>query len=164
MFLASHHFSKPGISMATMGVLFTKALDAVTPLKNRSMVVLRLMPLPINQRPKLSATPTEVRTPGPTLGQDNESIYGELLGLGPHSDHDLHRPRARHAASLRGVELGELRRDWRACLRDTQSMAFDRAAEHGASDATRVTASSRCVEPDPIRHGTCSYHSEATPS
>lgn len=30
---------------------------------------------------KLSATPTEIRTPAPALGEDNEAIYGELLGV-----------------------------------------------------------------------------------
>ena len=32
---------------------------------------------------KLSETPATVRTPSPTLGQDNEAVYGALLGLTP---------------------------------------------------------------------------------
>lgn len=34
-----------------------------------------------NVAPKLSATPGAVRTPGPELGQHNEAIYGEILGM-----------------------------------------------------------------------------------
>jgi formyl-CoA transferase len=32
---------------------------------------------------KLSETCTDVRTPSPALGQDNENVYGELLGYSP---------------------------------------------------------------------------------
>ena len=34
-----------------------------------------------NVAPKLSATPGAVRTTGPELGQHNEEIYGEILGM-----------------------------------------------------------------------------------
>jgi crotonobetainyl-CoA:carnitine CoA-transferase CaiB-like acyl-CoA transferase len=35
-----------------------------------------------NVFPKLSATPGEVRSPGPEVGAHNEQVYGELLGFG----------------------------------------------------------------------------------
>ncbi len=35
-----------------------------------------------NVFPRLSATPGEVRWPGPALGEHNEQVYGELLGYG----------------------------------------------------------------------------------
>jgi crotonobetainyl-CoA:carnitine CoA-transferase CaiB-like acyl-CoA transferase len=35
-----------------------------------------------NVFPKLSETPGEVKWPGPEVGQHNEEVYGELLGLG----------------------------------------------------------------------------------
>lgn len=39
--------------------------------------------------PKLSDTPTEIHAAGPTLGQHNVEIYGELLGLGAEELADL---------------------------------------------------------------------------
>lgn len=39
--------------------------------------------------PKLSETPTAVRSAGPTLGEHNAEVYGELLGLGPDELADL---------------------------------------------------------------------------
>ena len=32
---------------------------------------------------KLSETCTDIRTPSPALGQDNENVYGEMLGFSP---------------------------------------------------------------------------------
>ena len=43
-----------------------------------------------NVAPKLSRSPGAVRTPGPDLGQHNEEIYGEVLGMS-----------TRHMAELR---------------------------------------------------------------
>ncbi len=36
-----------------------------------------------NVAPKLSATPGSVRTAGPALGEHNDEIWGELVGLEP---------------------------------------------------------------------------------
>jgi crotonobetainyl-CoA:carnitine CoA-transferase CaiB-like acyl-CoA transferase len=42
-----------------------------------------------NVAPKLSATPGGVRTPSPSLGQHNDEIYLDLLGLEPERYQDL---------------------------------------------------------------------------
>jgi crotonobetainyl-CoA:carnitine CoA-transferase CaiB-like acyl-CoA transferase len=41
--------------------------------------------------PRLSETPGEVRHAGQTLGASNESVYGELLGLGRQQLDELRR-------------------------------------------------------------------------
>jgi len=50
-------------------------------------------PFPMqNVVPRLSGTPGEVRWTGPKLGQHNDEIYGEVLGMG---DEDLTTMRER---------------------------------------------------------------------
>jgi crotonobetainyl-CoA:carnitine CoA-transferase CaiB-like acyl-CoA transferase len=41
--------------------------------------------------PKLSETPGEVRHAGQALGESNEAIYGELLGMGSAEMEELRR-------------------------------------------------------------------------
>jgi formyl-CoA transferase len=42
-----------------------------------------------NVVPKLSATPGAIRWPGPTLGEHNVEVFGELLGLNEETLADL---------------------------------------------------------------------------
>jgi formyl-CoA transferase len=54
-----------------------QARDAIVSVPHPDFGELRMQ----NVAPKLSATPGSVRSPSPALGQHNDEIYGELLGL-----------------------------------------------------------------------------------
>ena len=44
-----------------------------------------------NVAPKLSMTPGQVRTPGPELGQHNDEVYKDLLGMDETQLAELHQ-------------------------------------------------------------------------
>jgi crotonobetainyl-CoA:carnitine CoA-transferase CaiB-like acyl-CoA transferase len=54
-----------------------RARDAVVRVDDAELGPVRMQ----NAVPRFSRTPAEVRSAGPALGQDNTSIYGDLLGL-----------------------------------------------------------------------------------
>jgi crotonobetainyl-CoA:carnitine CoA-transferase CaiB-like acyl-CoA transferase len=56
-----------------------EALDAITTVEDEDLGPLRMQNLMF----RLSETPGEIRFPGRRLGQDNEEVYGERLGLDP---------------------------------------------------------------------------------
>ena len=56
-----------------------QALDAITTIDDDDLGPLRMQNLMF----RLSGTPGAIRFPGRRLGQDNEQVYGERLGLDP---------------------------------------------------------------------------------
>ena len=56
-----------------------EALDAVTTVEDEDLGPLRMQNLMFH----LSDAPGAIRFPGRRLGQDNERVYGERLGLDP---------------------------------------------------------------------------------
>jgi len=55
------------------------ARGAIVETKHPQFGTLRMQ----NVAPRLSATPGSVRMPAPELGQHNDEVYGELLGMPP---------------------------------------------------------------------------------
>jgi crotonobetainyl-CoA:carnitine CoA-transferase CaiB-like acyl-CoA transferase len=62
-----------------MGDPQIKALDAITTIKDEDLGPLRMQ----NVMFRLSDSPGSIRFAGRRLGQDNEQVYGERLGLDP---------------------------------------------------------------------------------
>ena len=56
-----------------------EALDAITTVADEDLGPLRMQNLMF----RLSESPGAIRFPGRRLGQDNEQVYGERLGLEP---------------------------------------------------------------------------------
>ena len=56
-----------------------QARNAIVSLPHPQFGTLRMQ----NVAPRLSASPSSIRTPAPELGQHNAQVYGELLGLKP---------------------------------------------------------------------------------
>jgi len=56
-----------------------KARGAIVSTAHPAFGTLRMQ----NVAPRLSASPSSVRTPAPALGEHNAQVYGELLGLKP---------------------------------------------------------------------------------
>jgi formyl-CoA transferase len=56
-----------------------QARNAIVSMPHPQFGTLRMQ----NVAPRLSASPSSVRTPAPELGQHNAQVYGELLGLKP---------------------------------------------------------------------------------
>ena len=57
-----------------------KALDAITTIEDEDLGPLKMQ----NVMFRLSESPGSIRFTGRRLGQDNEQVYGEWLGLDPH--------------------------------------------------------------------------------
>jgi formyl-CoA transferase len=56
-----------------------KAREAIVTTQHPRFGELRMQ----NVAPKLSATPGVIRTPAPGLGQHNDEVYRDLLGMSP---------------------------------------------------------------------------------